>query len=100
MFGALGEFAIGAVPAADAPLQQGNSAGLGALGEFALGEQGQQAGTGVTIAPDAVAIVFSTPAPSIRSGARINVPVSTIIVSSAVEINARKRRVKTQVIQS
>jgi hypothetical protein len=39
-FGALGELALGAVPTAPAAPQQVNSAAAGALGEFALGEQG------------------------------------------------------------
>ena len=40
-FGALGQFAIGAIEDALAALQQTNNAGPGPLGQFALGEQGE-----------------------------------------------------------
>lgn len=50
--------------------------------------------------PVSVAVTTSL-SPSIRSGARVDVPLSAVIASDPVlEINARRRRVKTQVIQS
>ncbi len=101
-FGALGEFAIGQVPAADAPLYQDNNAGPGALGQFALGQWGESITTaGVNVRPPVVAITVAFGAPTIASGANVLPPVMAVAVTfGAPEINARARRVKSQAIQS
>lgn len=100
-FGALGEFAIGQVPTALAPLTQANDVGIGPLGQYALGQQGMEVFGGANIFVPSLAISFVFGAPSIRSGSRIVMPALNISVNFGTpEINARIRRVKSQAILS
>jgi len=57
--------------------------------------------SGARVAVPADMVVSASYAPRILSGVNVKVPVSEVITDDPVlEINARRRRVKTQIIQS